>query len=299
MHKPGAISKFDDIDEIMKNPQSNLPFSGSADVPNALTQLALQVPELRAIADKLLCDVKNESNCQAVIRLINRCQNLDTALASWCETIPTQWAYTSSPYSKSIPCQCDDDFSDVYPGNIDTYPDVWVAKSWNSYRTARIFVLAILLRCFGWLAMAPGMQQELQISVALKARDTVKQMVDEICASVHFHMAHNATVGANHDSLRSQTSSVDPWKPYDPAAFQVGEDMHATESIGGYFLVWPLFVARSVPTTPEWQKHWIAARLLDIARKFGLDEGVIMSKLNEPPAHGLFRVSATSSMPFR
>jgi len=49
--------------------------------------------------------------------------------------------------------------------------------------------------------------------------------------------------------------------------------MHATESLGGYFLIWPLFVARFVPTTPEWQKHWIKARLLDIARKIGLDEG--------------------------
>jgi hypothetical protein len=74
--------------------------------------------------------------------------------------------------------------------------------------------------------------------------------------------------------------------------------MHAIESIGGYFLIWPLFVARSAPTTPEWQKHWIAARFLEIARKFGLDEGIIMSKLNEPPAHGLFRVSAVSSLPF-
>jgi hypothetical protein len=146
--------------------------------------------------------------------------------------------------------------------------------------------------------MAPGTQQELQISVALRARDTVKQIGDEICARVPFHMAHNATIGANYDLLRSQTPSIDPWKPYDPAAFQVGEDMHATESIGGYFLIWPLFVARSTPTTPEWQKHWIAARLLDIARKLGLDEGVIMSKLNEPPAHSLFGVLATSSMPF-
>ena len=272
---------------MMTSP-SDLPFSGREKVPNTLLHLTSQIPELRLLADKLLCYVENESNTQAVVHLVTRCETLDAALVSWCETIPKHWKYTSKDYYGSIPDDIDYDFSEVYPGNIDTYPNVWVAKAWNSYRTARIFVQAIVLRCFVWLAMVRRTQETPQISVALKARETVKQMVDEICASVPFHMAHPASIDANYGPQHPENSSFDPSKPIDPAAFRVREEARATKSMGGYFLLWPLFVARSARITPAEQKCWITGRLLDIARKVGLDEGMITKKLNEPSAQGLF-----------
>jgi hypothetical protein len=268
-------------DDVMTTLANELPFNSERSVTDTLTRLAIQVPKLRVLADRLLCEERGESTTQATLHLIERCQYLNTALVTWRETIPEIWKYTSRPYDELSPDYFDCETSEVYPGNIDVYSDVWTAKTWNSYRTTRIFVQAIILRCIAWLA-GGNMSNPCvvpQMAVAFQARNVVQEMVDEICASVPFHEGHSLTAS------EKKTLSFED-KPY-PIVPNDQEDQ-TTESLGGFFLLWPLFLARSTRIISKGQKRWMTVRILNVARQLGLEKALVLTKLNEPPAQTLF-----------
>lgn len=45
----------------------------------------------------------------------------------------------------------------------------------------------------------------------------------------------------------------------------------AAEAIGGYFLLWPLFVCGRVQCVPSEQKSWVRGRLKYVSRTYGID----------------------------
>jgi hypothetical protein len=231
------------------------------------------------LAENLFCEKRAESVTRAILQLIKCCQRLDTALATWCDTVPENWKYTSRPRGKSTPDDFDSETSEVYTENVDIYPDVWTAKTWNSYRTTRILVQAIILRSVAWLAEcdSPNPRVIPHMGLALQARQIVQQMVYEICACVPFHLGRSTKIGDKPFTIMTNSP----------------EDQ-TTENLGGYFILWPLYLARSTRMIPNEQKRWITARILHVARHLGFDEELVWTKLNEPPAQVLFGAATTS-----
>lgn len=271
-----------DEPDFMTALASEIPLHGKWSVTNILTQFALQVAKLRTLSDGLVCHERSESTIRAILDLIKRCQDLNTLLATWRETIPEIWKYTSRSYDLE-PDNFDCETSKVYPGNVDVYPDIWVARTWNTYRTTRIFVQAIILRCVVWVAGGDtwGQCVGFQVAVALQI---IKELVDEICASVPFHLGHCTTTLLRDtvklgDSLDTNTTN--------------GQEDMTTKHLGGYFLLWPLCVARSTRVISQEQARWITTRLLYIAGDFGLDERLVLKELNEHPIQALFRAPPT------
>lgn len=262
-----------DGEDFMASLESEFPFYAPKSVANTLTKLTLRVPKIRMLADSLFSEKRSESTTGAILQLIECCQHLDTALSTWRETTPEDWQYTSQPNFTSVLFDFSPETSEVYPGNVDVYPDVWIAKAWNSYRTTRIFVQAMILRSAAWLAGGDMQDPRLisQIAGALQARQVIQEMVDEICASVPFHLGQTTKLGD-----KAYTNVIN------------GQEDQATEYFGGYFLLWPLYLARCPCIIPNEQRRWIIARIFSIARQIGIEEDLVWRKLNEPPAQLLF-----------
>jgi hypothetical protein len=233
------------------------------------------------LAENLFGEKRSQSTIEAILELIECCQHLDTALVTWRETIPSDWEYTSRPNGTSAQDDFNPETSEVYPGKVDVYPDIWIARAWNSYRTTRIFAQAVILRSVAWLAGSDTQNPRVisQIAAALQARQIVQQMVDEICASVPFHLGHPMTTS-------KETPSTFGDNPYTNAANSLEDP--TTENLGGYFILWPLYLARSTRIIPSGQERWITFRILSVARQHGIDDELVVTKLSEPPAPVLF-----------
>jgi hypothetical protein len=280
-----------DGDDFMATLESELPIHGIRSVTNTLTHLTLRVPKIRMLAENLFCERRSESTTRATLQLIECCQHLDTALLTWRETVPEDWKYTSGPSGTSIPDNFDPETSEAYHGNVDVYPDVWRAKAWNSYRATRIFVQAIILRSVAWLA--GGDIQNLrvisQMAAVFHAKQIVQEMVDEICASVPFHLGH-LTASSKENTLTFRDKSYTIAKN--------SQEDRTTENLGVYFVLWPLYLARSTRIIPNDQKKWIDVRILNVASHIGLDEELVLTKLNETPAQLLFGSPDTTFTPY-
>lgn len=161
----------------------------------------------------------------------------------------------------------DDDHSGTYLGKFDVYCDVWVSSIWSTYRIMRLFLQAIVLRCIAWLCESTVACSNLEdhlpdpalLPALTNARTVLRKMVDEICASVPYHIGFDTN--AEHPTHLLSTSYLSPPE---------FANNHAPKALGGFFLVWPLLVARSVTIIPQEQKIWLKGRMMHVANNFGI-----------------------------
>lgn len=190
------------VDPILKD-WGYEPLADNA-VAHRLTRQLLKLPDL--LRDARLVLPAAQANPAAVRELLGAVERLDAGLAGWPGMLPAVWGYSGG-------AEMGEDV-DVW-GGCDVYTDIWIASVWNNYRTARILTHALRTRCL--------------LSLGLDCRGSVQvvtRMVDEICASLPFHMRAGP--------------------------------------LGGYFLLWPLMVAGiagSAGIAGEERKKWINGRL--------------------------------------
>ena len=84
-------------------------------------------------------------------RLRDLAINVDGSIASWPKTLRPEWMF--SPGSGLSNLSRDLQLLIVYQNRKDVYSDLWVANIWNSYRSARIMCMTILLQCDASLAL--------------------------------------------------------------------------------------------------------------------------------------------------
>lgn len=176
---------------------------------------------------------------------------LDKGFQAWYNAIPGTW--------RSFPVEGSTEF-DMWDKSCDVYLDLNVATIINNYRVSRITLLtwAIRLTSIGggfWL------QQE------SRARSTLKELTDKICASVPFFLGNKFTAEEFFDpKLFYPSMSDDPDRNRSNA-------IQAT-AMGGTMLVGPirsileLTVPNSMidpPLLPLSQRGWLKRQLLRIA----------------------------------
>jgi hypothetical protein len=242
---------------------AELPGESNTTVANQLTSLQLVIPDLRAKANELLSQPKDEYVIQDVVKLMEDSQVADENLSKWPDVLPPSWHPKTVASMEGEPEDIDE--AEIWPGNIDSYYDVWVASMWNSYRTSRIFVQAIVVRCIQWLGSSLQYKQLPEFKAATAA---LQQMVDDTCASVPYHMGY----GVPENDLRE--SKYPP--PQENLPFQKPNHAQSVMALGGYFLLWPLFTAASVVTTPAEQRQWLRGRLFFIAKRFGINQAKLL-----------------------
>ncbi|PYH67976.1 Zn(II)2Cys6 transcription factor [Aspergillus vadensis CBS 113365] len=171
--------------------------------------------------------------------LVSKALHLDTDLRSWAMSLGPQWQYSvvdthSNPTSRP-----------QFPLHSDTYhvyKAVGVVSMWNHYRQTRIIIHEMIrsmaLRLWGLQGTSECQQ------IVFDSIDTIKQMTDDICASVPYHF--------------------------------VSGEVTFTAVVR---LLWPLFVAGDCASSEPATKEWIVRTLEHIGDTTGIQQALGMAKM--------------------
>lgn len=220
----------------------------SENAANRLTLICIDLPNLRARANKLTSTLYSASEKSEAHQIIDFAQMVDGNLEEWYRTLPPEWKHRII----SVESQMPEDLANAekWPGEQHAYHDVPLASIMNDYRVCRIFCRRVMLACLDWLGYG-GFADE---STYAQSVFVVQQMVDEVAACVPFHLDYELQ----------------------PLAKETGQEQYAAEAFGGYSLVWPLYVAANADTVPQNQRDWLLGRLSIIGYRFGLSSAQVL-----------------------
>ncbi|MCJ1393147.1 hypothetical protein MMC18_006019 [Xylographa bjoerkii] len=209
-------------------------------------------------------------------RIISAAFTIDAELADWAARCPAQYIYstvTMQSRSESV-------FSDYYH----TYDTIWIAWTWNSYRSIRILLNETLLQQLTHLSQYPldypepydeysSLPYETQI---LCCKSLLVQLTQDICASVPFYLGYH-----------SQQDGVESMQAPPVAA-------------GGNLLLWPLFTAACTNVVSEMMRLWVVGRLEKIAEDMGIRQATALAHLlrirKDPPGRNVIDLASTEEV---
>ena len=211
---------------------------------NRLTFLTLNIPNLRAAARKIFSIPQCNEKVEMVKEVMADAISLDQKLSAWPSEAPETWRFDSVAYVHELDTI---ETAEAYYGPVHKYPDLRAAFTYNKWRTCMILTHVIILNCAEWLSRTLCITMTEQEEAKL----VLRTMVDEICASVPFQLGF----------ISNEMGEKDAIDPHIVGNFAL--------RLGGYYLIWPLFVAGSVGCIPETQKMWLKHRLAHIGQREG------------------------------
>ncbi|KAL3476659.1 putative C6 transcription factor [Aspergillus californicus] len=212
-----------------------------------LDSLVLKLgPIIKASDD--LSSLSLPSSLQMVNSLIEEATALNHELRIWQETRsddfkPTTLGYINTDSSSSNP------EVGQWPGRVDSYFDYHVATIWNISRTARCFLLYLMIQ----LSDSTGMGDTLNYSIF--QYDAQKQ-AEDLIASVLYHFTEDIQV-----FLRDKTTTPNPGRP-----------------AGGLLLMHPLYVLSRLPIIPIEMKEYLKKCLMWIGSHMGIGQASLLAK---------------------
>lgn len=204
---------------------------------------------------------------------------IDRKLTRHATNMPVQWHFQTK-YTDNHPDL-------VFNREYHIYYDNFVAHLWNSLRVCRVILNETIREHLlkGMLSsppifMAPGDTAQLQCST-----DTLLNMRDDILASVPHHTGHVASIFAQVTTSAYApgiffSTNLDfnmPWE--NPTTTPITSEPTHQVASGGYFLLWPLFLAGSITVcTPEMRK-WIIGRMEYIGNSMGVQAALTLARI--------------------
>jgi hypothetical protein len=132
-----------------------------------------------------------------------------------------------------------DDRQDALHGIYHVYKSFAIARIWNIYRSARLLVNQVIIRCLTAASCTPSSSS---LSLWLKSQALLTSLCEDICATVPFH--------AEASSFRAAS---------------------------GHSLLWPLYaVATTLNVTAE-TRRWVISQLREITFKTAIVQGVALA----------------------
>jgi len=235
-------------------------FDGSAEklslyenVEDRLLSKAMRIPALQSLANIILSQPGYAVDFSVAFELIRAAETLDVELADWARQIPRKWAYTTTTLMRYHP-SAESSSSGFVPDLIHQYPDFYAARVWNLYRVYRLIIQSILLRVSSFVSLHHTEHEQDYIRIEKINR----AIVDDVCASVPFLLGYALTDLKLHPPSQHLQNENCLWPQNLMKASSSGP-------AGKFSLIWPLYVACSVPSAPETQRNWIRAQLKWIA----------------------------------
>ncbi|CZT05538.1 uncharacterized protein RCO7_08444 [Rhynchosporium graminicola] len=242
------------IDPIFEqNGDALLPYENYGD---RLLSRTMRITKIQDRTNRLLAQENLKIHVDTFSELKKDAKDLDEEFAAWAVQTPTHFTYSAIT---NIGILSEDwiEGSVYVPQEIHRYPNNYVTRIWNLYRVSRLILSSII-------HLISQTQNTDSASSNVKIDGINQAMVDGICASIPFLLGYDcfdlkhATV-LKPGSLWPQASSGIP-----PQAIDSGK----------FSLIWPLYVASSVPTTSDSQRRWLLDQLNWIA-----DTGQIHAKV--------------------
>ncbi|KAG5659141.1 hypothetical protein KAF25_000343 [Fusarium avenaceum] len=204
------------------------------DPERRLLSLASGIPELQHESIDL-----EHLQIIEIEKLSHNANALSVKLSTWESTIPTSWHYVTA-------LRINDGASFGYsPCIIHKYRHHYIGRVWNFYRVSQLILQSIRLRAAAFL---PAATSHIEIG------QTISALVDDICATVPY------LLGADLDKMNldftENNTRQDPSRRSSSGAKSIG-----LAEVKGFSLIWPLFVASSVPQIPQAQREWMRKQL--------------------------------------
>lgn len=167
----------------------------------------------------------------------------DEEFENWRRNLPPTWGYKSY---RSV-----DNINDGFNGEYDMYPDLWIASTWNSYRSVRLMLHEALVVA----TLQHGSDKEknnLGYSMSV-----LGNMSKEIWNSCAYFLGHR----------RQGTRLCGP------------ADDGISPTPGGYMVLWPLFLSGMLRTTRGPQRRWVTSVIRRIGRTMGIHLAITMANV--------------------
>lgn len=186
--------------------------------------------------------------------------SIECELSAWVNSLPSTWAYTTNHVSQGNH-KVKADWNGLYPynGRYHVYGDLWMCNAWNNYRAARILVNEIILtrlRLMHSKSTAVSLSSEFEVQCT-NIRSTLRQLAADVCYSVPY--ACGNVSGADHIDV----DDISIPKP----------------SIGGFIILWPLFLAASVDGWDRMVGEWCLECFRWIGRTLGIGLALAMIEI--------------------
>ena len=232
----------------------NLPQNAAA----RLTSATINIADLRSSAKSALSLSQSPDSEKEVNDILEYAISVDLLVAAWAESLPLDWMWTSAEHFDLQPSSVSRD-AFTYKDRKDIYLDLWVESIWNAYRSARVKVQTLILRCITWLGKSSENQWYWR---ATYAKMITQEMIDDICGSVPYALGTKTSAGPG------DREGVE--YPYNGTQKQTEGHRRAATALGGWHLLEPLKTSLNAACLPEGQKEWVKAQMGRIWRIYSL-----------------------------
>lgn len=227
----------------------------------------------------LCADIK-EGTISCPSDIVRCALELDAQLQSIMSDIPASMGYRTVNVALAHRVHMD---NTVWGAQYHTYRDITVSSFWNNYRSARLVLLELIVEAIRAMKTPLlGNTKEAHHHVLRQCQEISRQLVEDICASVPFHLG--SVVDDNHvDKTSSHStfqSSSDIYKhraSKSPRLFS-GSPL-VVPAAGGFALMWPLLIAADSGYASKELRAWIIDCLSRIGRSMGINQALAMAQL--------------------
>ncbi|OIW24601.1 hypothetical protein CONLIGDRAFT_100551 [Coniochaeta ligniaria NRRL 30616] len=158
----------------------------------------------------------------------------------------------------------------IWGDTYHVYRSIAVSSMWSNYRSARILLREIIVDA---LHAAEDTDHNQNNSLIKESRQIAAQLVDEVCASVPYHMDTSLHLHrAEPEERLGASTSSDIGRPAPPFLGTVGTG-------GCITMLWPLLVAANSGFASLEQREWIIGCLDRIGRGMGIGQASAMAQL--------------------
>jgi hypothetical protein len=214
-----------------------------------------------------------DGSCSDPTVIVARALELDSVLLEFFVNVPPGWEY------KIVYTDIDSDI--IYNGRYHIYYDYWIAQMWNAMRVLRILlnerIRDVLLEGFSSkppLFNQPEHIAQLQISINL-----LYKLQADILATVPQHLGFisGPTSASALQSNPSPDNNLSMSKSLRTKFRDYAEDFQSMRMSGGYFLLWPLWVAGILDIANEPVRQFVIKNLKSIGIHMGIQQALTLA----------------------
>lgn len=242
-----------------------------------MVELNMKLIELRGDCNMIMTAEarrNDPANAEKVLDLYARAQGAKQAFQTWASTRTEVWTFGPTAVIEKLPSGSSLLDSEVFPGRVDVYHDLWVASVWNMARTTGLMFSSIIVRCAAWLNPQADFRALPEYTEA--SRFDRKIIVDMI-ASVPFLLGWHKRQSRKDFLVPPEELQNSLGAHYTLSGYACGDDSPGTKpehgkALGGYFSMWPMFMAGCSDFCTEAEGRWIHGRLRFIADHMGVHQ---------------------------
>ncbi|PYH92967.1 hypothetical protein BO71DRAFT_356319 [Aspergillus ellipticus CBS 707.79] len=200
-----------------------------------------------------LCAAIKDGTINRPTEIIRLSLSLDAEFISTLLSIPPTWVYSTIEVPQF---EGERRMQSVWGNRFHIYGNLTISSAWNNYRSARLVIHELIITAAKSLRNSSYTNSRIeQESLVIQSERTCHQIVEDICASVPFHLGATAeNVGC-------------------------GGNAGAPTGAGGITVVWPLLIAANSGFASPALRKWVMDCLDKIGHSLGINQALAVAQL--------------------